>query len=72
MAASKFKDKPLFAKAAPTGPGFRPSMGGMAASLVTMFIVPCLFCAVEEWKWKRRAEGQDLARATVPGSAARP
>ena len=21
--------------------------------LVTIFIVPCLFCAVEEWKWKR-------------------
>ena len=21
--------------------------------LVTIFIAPCLFCAVEEWKWKR-------------------
>jgi len=30
-----------------------PSLGGMAVSVVTMFIVPCLFCAVEEWKWKR-------------------
>jgi Cu(I)/Ag(I) efflux system membrane protein CusA/SilA len=30
-----------------------PVMGGMAVSLVTLFIVPCLFCAVEEWKWKR-------------------
>ncbi len=30
-----------------------PSLGGMSVSVVTMFIVPCLFCAVEEWKWKR-------------------
>jgi Cu(I)/Ag(I) efflux system membrane protein CusA/SilA len=31
-----------------------PSVGGMAVSLVvTIFISPCLFCAVEEWKWER-------------------
>jgi len=30
-----------------------PSVGGMAVSLITLFIVPCVFCAVEEWKWKR-------------------
>ncbi len=30
-----------------------PSMGGMAVSLITLFIVPCLFCAIEEWKWRR-------------------
>lgn len=30
-----------------------PSLGGMAVSVITMFIVPCLFCAIEEWKWKR-------------------
>jgi Cu(I)/Ag(I) efflux system membrane protein CusA/SilA len=30
-----------------------PSMGGMAISLITLFIVPCVFCAVEEWKWQR-------------------
>jgi Cu(I)/Ag(I) efflux system membrane protein CusA/SilA len=30
-----------------------PSIGGMAVSLITLFIVPCVFCAVEEWKWKR-------------------
>ena len=33
-----------------------PSMGGMAISLITLFIVPCVFSAVEEWKWKRRAQ----------------
>jgi Cu(I)/Ag(I) efflux system membrane protein CusA/SilA len=31
-----------------------PSLGGMAVSLVTMFIVPCLFSAIEERKWKRK------------------
>lgn len=31
-----------------------PSVGGMLVSLlVTIYIAPCLFCAVEEWKWKR-------------------
>ena len=31
-----------------------PSVGGLAVSLcVTIFIVPCRFCAVEEWNWKR-------------------
>jgi Cu(I)/Ag(I) efflux system membrane protein CusA/SilA len=30
-----------------------PSVGGMAVSLITLFIVPCLFCAVEEWKWRK-------------------
>ncbi|MBP8302641.1 MAG: efflux RND transporter permease subunit [Phycisphaerae bacterium] len=31
-----------------------PSVGGMAVSVVTLFIVPCMFCAVEEWKWARK------------------
>jgi len=31
-----------------------PMMGGMTVSLITLFVVPCVFCAVEEWKWKRR------------------
>jgi len=30
-----------------------PVVGGMAVSLITLFIVPCVFCGVEEWKWKR-------------------
>jgi Cu(I)/Ag(I) efflux system membrane protein CusA/SilA len=30
-----------------------PLVGGMTVSLITLFIVPCVFCAVEEWKWKR-------------------
>ena len=41
-----------------------PSVGGMAVSLlVTIFISPCLFCAVEEWKWKR-------AQGLAPSGAA--
>jgi hypothetical protein len=38
----------------------------MAASLVTIFIVPCVFCAVEEWRWKRASERELLQS---PGSA---
>jgi len=34
-----------------------PSVGGMAVSLITLFVVPCLFCAVEEWKWRRARTG---------------
>jgi Cu(I)/Ag(I) efflux system membrane protein CusA/SilA len=38
-----------------------PSVGGMVVSLlVTIYIAPCLFCAVEEWKWKR-AQRRTLA-----------
>ena len=46
-------------------PDARPRLGRDAADghpdgrrhgreLITLFIVPCLFCAVEEWKWKRK------------------
>jgi copper/silver efflux system protein len=31
-----------------------PSVGGMALSLITLFIVPCVYCWVEEWKLTRR------------------
>ena len=34
-----------------------PSVGGMTVQLITLFIVPCLFCAVEEWKFTRAIRG---------------
>ncbi|HZN66161.1 MAG TPA: efflux RND transporter permease subunit [Tepidisphaeraceae bacterium] len=37
-----------------------PSVGGMAVSLITLFIVPCMFCAVEEWKWRRARRVTDV------------
>ena len=41
-----------------------PSVGGMVVSVfVTIFIAPCLFCAVEEWKWKRAQKGENGAVA---------
>ncbi len=44
-----------------------PSVGGMVVSvLVTIFIVPCLFCAVEEWKWKRKHKEGNGAMAATP------
>jgi copper/silver efflux system protein len=42
-----------------------PSVGGMVVSvLVTIFITPCLFCAVEEWKWKRAAKANPEPEAS--------
>lgn len=42
-----------------------PSVGGMVISvLVTIFIAPCLFCAVEEWKWKRARRLAPMEAAT--------
>ena len=46
-----------------------PSLGGMAVSLVTMFIVPCLFSAIEEWKWKRAQANQPLKTQTDKSAA---
>ena len=47
-----------------------PSLGGMSVSVVTMFIVPCLFCAIEEWKWKRAQ--RSTPTATGAGKIAEP
>jgi copper/silver efflux system protein len=38
-----------------------PSMGGMAMSAVTMFIVPCVFCMVEERRLARRLAARPAA-----------
>jgi Cu(I)/Ag(I) efflux system membrane protein CusA/SilA len=32
-----------------------PSVGGMAINLITLFIAPCIYCAVQEWMYRRRA-----------------
>ena len=52
-----------------------PSVGGLAVSLcVTIFIAPTLFCAVEEWKWKRRRPSparETNTNETREGDAAR-
>jgi copper/silver efflux system protein len=44
-----------------------PSVGGMAVSLlVTIFIAPTLFCAVEEWKWNREQRVRLADQVTPP------
>lgn len=41
-----------------------PSVGGMIVSvLVTIYIAPCLFSAIEEWKWKRVQRGAPASGA---------
>ncbi len=42
-----------------------PSVGGMAVQLITLFIVPCVYCWVEEWKLRRRSRTSQLAAATA-------
>jgi len=49
-----------------------PSVGGMAVSLITLFIVPCLFCAMEERKWKRSQLAQTAASTTPAAPAEAP
>jgi Cu(I)/Ag(I) efflux system membrane protein CusA/SilA len=42
-----------------------PAVGGMTVQLITLFIVPCVFSAVEEWKWRRGASPVDAARPAI-------
>jgi Cu(I)/Ag(I) efflux system membrane protein CusA/SilA len=35
-----------------------PSVGGMAIQLVTLFVVPCIYCLVEERKHLRRLSNE--------------
>ena len=47
-----------------------PSVGGMAVGLITLFITPCVYCWVEEWKVRRQSSVDELvttaAEATSP------
>jgi Cu(I)/Ag(I) efflux system membrane protein CusA/SilA len=36
-----------------------PSIGGMSIQLITLFIAPCLYCLVQEWKFRRRSPHED-------------
>jgi Cu(I)/Ag(I) efflux system membrane protein CusA/SilA len=43
-----------------------PSIGGMIVNvLIGIFVVPCLFCAVEEWKWKRAEKRMGTTNASA-------
>jgi predicted RND superfamily exporter protein len=48
-----------------------PSVGGMAVSAVTIFVVPALYCLVQEMKLKRRLRREGLLIPT-PGSDGQP
>ena len=45
-----------------------PSFGGMTIQIITMFIVPVLYCAIEESKLKRRLRQERDAQTRVLGS----
>jgi Cu(I)/Ag(I) efflux system membrane protein CusA/SilA len=36
-----------------------PSVGGMSIQLITLFIAPCLYCAVQEWRFRRRWQAHE-------------
>ena len=36
-----------------------PSFGGMTVALITVFIVPTLYCLKEEWKLRRSKDVED-------------
>jgi Cu(I)/Ag(I) efflux system membrane protein CusA/SilA len=38
-----------------------PSVGGMAVGLVTLFVTPCVYCWVEEWKVRSRTREEKAA-----------
>lgn len=48
-----------------------PSVGGMVINvLVGIFVVPCIFCAIEEWKWRRAQRQRAEAPVEEPQVAA--
>ena len=49
-----------------------PSVGGMAVSLITLFIVPCVYCWVEEAALRRRLAAAPPPDAPAPGTPGAP
>lgn len=39
-----------------------PAVGGMLAGLVSLFLVPCVYAGVKEWKWKLGLSDRHFAR----------
>jgi Cu(I)/Ag(I) efflux system membrane protein CusA/SilA len=46
-----------------------PSFGGMTVAILTMFIVPTLYCLVQEWKLKLGIEDPRFAAHSTRSSA---
>lgn len=49
-----------------------PSVGGMSLVLLTMFTVPVLYCAVEEFRLKRGGPGRVRGTTEAPGDGYQP
>ncbi|MEE8467809.1 MAG: hypothetical protein V3T22_05110, partial [Planctomycetota bacterium] len=41
-----------------------PAVGGMIVGLISLFIVPCLYCFVKEWKWRHGMTDPHFDRPT--------
>jgi Cu(I)/Ag(I) efflux system membrane protein CusA/SilA len=46
-----------------------PSVGGMAVGLVTLFVTPCVYCWVEEWKVRRSSKSRGAGATGAEGTA---
>lgn len=46
-----------------------PVVGGMAVGLLTIFVVPVLYCALEEWKLQRAEAGHRQAAGEGPATS---
>ncbi len=41
-----------------------PSIGGMGVALITLFVIPCIYCLVKEWQIGSRNPSSPLPRST--------
>ena len=41
-----------------------PSVGGMSVALITLFVIPCLYCLIKEWqlRWQPRSASPTTGR----------
>ncbi|QDT52763.1 Cation efflux system protein CusA [Caulifigura coniformis] len=45
-----------------------PSVGGMSVALITLFVIPCLYCLVKEWQLKQRIRNRTPQNGEVAHS----
>ena len=45
-----------------------PSFGGMMIEIMTMLVVPVLYCSIQEWKIKLGIEDPRFAKQATPGT----
>ena len=44
-----------------------PSVGGMSVALITLFVIPCFYCLVQEFKLKRQLQAPSNSQPQSAG-----